>query len=158
CAHSDRSKGMDSTTLRDRPMLRATAALAAACLIALIPAPGAGAAPLMPRSVGAITIMLTRHPAALADSSQATFDWRTSGSIGGSRCKLDGAAYTFCPGIPSRYGGLSEGRHTFTVRVRNGYRVTAKATWTWSIDTIAPTVPTVTGGSASWRSAGSGQI
>jgi hypothetical protein len=149
---------MDSTTLRDRPILRATAALAVACLLPLIPATSAGAAPLMPRSVGAITITLTRHPGALSNSGQATFDWRTSGIIGETRCKLDSAAYTFCPGIPSRYGGLSEGRHHFTVRVRNGYQVTAKATWTWTIDTTAPTVPAVSGGSASWRNAGSGQI
>ena len=158
CAHSDRSKGMDSTTLRDRPILRATAALAVACLAALLSAPGAGAEPLMPRSVGAITITLTRHPPVLSSSGQATFDWRTSGIIGETRCKLDSAAFKFCPGIPSRYGGLSEGRHTFTVRVRNGYQVTAKATWTWTIDTTAPTAPTVSGGSASWRNGGSGQI
>ena len=159
CAHNEWSKGMDSTTSRDRPILRATAALAAACLATLLPAGSAAASPLVPHgSVGAITIVLTHRPSAESDSSRATFSWRTTGIVGETRCKLDRAAYGYCPGNPARLSGLSDGRHTFTVRVRNGYRVSASATYSWLVDTAAPSDPTVSGGSASWRNVGSGQI
>ena len=137
--------------------LRALVALAAACLAA--GAPGAASAmPVGSSAIGSITIALTRHPQPVSGTPRAEFGWRTTGIVGETRCKLDGAAYTYCRGNPGIYGGLADGRHTFTVRVRNGYRVTAKATFTWLVDTAAPTVPDVSGGSAAWRNAASAAV
>jgi hypothetical protein len=140
---------------QDRLRRRLVSAAAAACLLVLTATAAAVAMPLQHSSVGSITIALTRHPKAVTAKTQAKFAWRTTGIVGETRCKLDGAAYTYCRGNPGIYGGLSEGHHTFTVRVRNGYKVTAKASFSWLVDSVAPTDPTVSGGSASWRSAAS---
>src|SRR6187551_3178104 len=75
----------------------AAAAFAAAALLAASPAPAAAG------PVGALT-----------------FNWATVGILGETRCKIDSGPYTYCQGRPARYF-LPDGRHTFTVRVRNGY-------------------------------------
>jgi hypothetical protein len=138
--------------------LRALLAAAAACLLAGA-APGESSAmPLGAAAIGSITIGLTHHPAQVSGAPRAEFAWRTTGIVGETRCKLDAAPYTYCRGNPSIYGGLADGRHTFTVRVRNGYQVTAKATYSWLIDTAAPTAPDVAGGSATWRNAVSAAV
>ena len=137
--------------------LRALAALAAACLAAGAPAT-ASAMPLRSSTIGSITIALTHHPRPVSNVPRAEFGWQTTGIVGETRCKLDGAAYTYCRGNPGVYGGLADGHHTFTVRVRNGYRVTATASFAWLIDTAAPTQPDVSGGSATWRNAPSASI
>jgi hypothetical protein len=148
-------KGTLTNKEQDRLRRRLVSAAAAACLLVLAATPPAVAMPLQHAGVGSITIALTRHPQAVSSKTQAKFAWRTTGIVGETRCKLDGAAYTYCRGNPGIYGRLSDGRHTFTVRVRNGYRVTAKSSFSWLVDTVAPTDPTVSGGSASWRSAAS---
>lgn len=144
---------MLTTNEQDRLRRRLVSAAAAACLLVLAATPAAVAMGLQHSSVGSITIALTRHPKAVTSKTQAKFAWRTTGIVGETRCKLDGAAYTYCRGNPGIYGGLSDGHHTFTVRVRNGYKVTATASFSWLVDSVAPTDPSVSGGSASWRSA-----
>ncbi|HEY0387437.1 MAG TPA: hypothetical protein VGC71_03245 [Gaiellales bacterium] len=136
--------------------LRLLVAGAAACLVA-VPDPAA-AMPLGASAIGSITIELTRHPHAVSGASRASFAWRTTGIVGETRCRLDGGPYTYCRGNPGVYGRLQDGRHTFTVRVRNGYRVTAKASYAWLVDTVAPTPPAVGGGSADWRNDPSASI
>ncbi len=122
----------------------AAAAFAAAALLATSPAPAAAG------PVGSLTVKLTAHPPEFTNDHTATFNWATVGILGETRCKIDSGPYTYCQGRPARYF-LPDGRHTFTVRVRNGYKVVAKASWTWTVDTAAPTPPNVTGGSLSWR-------
>ena len=122
----------------------AAAAFAAAALLAASPAPAAAG------PAGALTVKLTAHPPEFTKDHTATFNWATVGILGETRCKIDSGPYTYCQGRPARYF-LPDGRHAFTVRVRNGYKVVAKASWTWTVDTAAPTPPNVTGGSLSWR-------
>jgi hypothetical protein len=139
---------------------RRIVALAAACLLPLAPLSSADAAPLnLPHSaVGAITITITGHPHAVSDVRAATFDWSTTGIVGETRCKIDAHPYTYCPGHPARYSALSDGTHTFTIRVRNGYKVTQTATYSWLIDTAPPTDPVLSGGSLAWRTPVSASI
>src|SRR6478609_7490923 len=122
----------------------AAAAFAATALLVASPAPAAAG------PVGSLTVKLTAHPPEFTKDHTGIFNWATVGILGETRCKLDSGAYTYCQGRPARYF-LPDGRHTFTVRVRNGYKVVAKANWTWTVDTAAPTPPNVTGGSLSWR-------
>src|SRR4051794_25639761 len=127
-----------------RSALAAAAAAFAAAVLLGTPAP-ASAGP-----VGSLTVKITAHPATFTNNHTATFNWATVGILGETRCKIDAGAYDYCQGRPARYF-LPDGRHTFTVRVRNGYKVVAKASWTWTVDTVQPTTPTVSGGSLSWR-------
>jgi len=108
--------------------------------------------------LGAITVTITSHPKAVTRARSASFGWITSGIVGETRCRIDAHPYTYCPGHPARYSGLADGRHTFTIRVRNGYKVTKTASFAWLIDTVAPTDPNVVGGSLVWRSPASATV
>ncbi|MDX6551112.1 MAG: hypothetical protein QOJ31_1796 [Gaiellales bacterium] len=134
--------------------LRRTLVAAAACTLALGSPTPASASPLnLPHTaVGAITVTIVSHPAAVTHLPAASFGWSTTGIVGETRCKIDSQAYTYCPGHPARYRGMADGHHTFTIRVRNGYKVTTTTSFTWLIDTAAPSDPAVSGGSLSWRS------
>ena len=135
-------------------------ALAAACLVPLAPLASADASPLnLPHTaIGAITITITGHPHAVSDVRSATFGWSTTGIVGETRCKIDAHPYTYCPGHPARYSALGDGTHTFTIRVRNGYKVTQTASYSWLIDTAPPTDPVLSGGSLAWRTPVSASI
>src|SRR5262249_57236141 len=50
------------------------------------------------------------------------------------------------------YTGLADGAHTFTVRIATRRR-SRSATYRWTVDTLAPTDPVVSGGSAAWANA-----
>jgi large repetitive protein len=140
--------------------LRRSFAAAAACLLMVAAAPNASAAPLLlPHAVlGAITVTITSHPKAVTDVHGASFSWSTTGIVGETRCRIDAHPFTYCPGHPARYSGLGDGHHTFTIRIRNGYKVTATASFSWLIDTVAPTSPNVIGGSLVWRSPASATV
>ncbi len=53
-------------------------------------------------------------------------------------CKLDGGAFESCTS-PKPYTGLGGGSHTFELRATNPTAETGTATFTWTIDTVAPT-------------------
>jgi hypothetical protein len=157
---SIRSKGMLAKYEHRWRGPRRSLAAAAACLLGIAVAPSASASPLLlPHTVvGAITVTITSHPKAVTRARSASFGWITSGIVGETRCRIDAHPYTYCPGHPARYSGLADGHHTFTIRVRNGYKVTKTASFEWLIDTVAPTDPSVTGGSLLWRSPASATI
>ena len=56
-------------------------------------------------------------------------------------CKLDSAAFASCPNSgPQEYTGLSDGSHTFQVRGVNASGPDpTPASFTWTVDTVAPT-------------------
>ena len=84
------------------------------------------------------TVTLTATPPALTNSAGATFRFTSSA---GTRfaCSLDGAAFAACAS-PAAYSGLSDGAHSFSVTASRGANTGAAAAYSWTIDTVAPTV------------------
>jgi hypothetical protein len=98
------------------------------------------------------TISITAHPAVLSNSSSASFTLVGSATapatVSSYVCSLDGTAYAACPGGASpSYTGLANGQHTFLANVIDsaGNTATAPASFTWTINTTAPTA-TITAG------------
>jgi hypothetical protein len=62
------------------------------------------------------------------------------GSPGNSHaCKLDGGAYASCSS-PVALSGLDDGPHTFAVHAVDGASTGPAATYTWTVDTSAPSI------------------
>lgn len=81
-------------------------------------------------------------PPAAANSASAAFSFRASQPNGTFACTLDGAASVPCTS-PTTYSNLSDGGHTFTVQsTAGGATDPTPATYSWTIDTQAPTQPT----------------
>ncbi|KAB8142250.1 isopeptide-forming domain-containing fimbrial protein [Chloroflexia bacterium SDU3-3] len=80
------------------------------------------------------------QPANPSNSASATFDF-SANETATFECKLDSGAYAACTS-PQSYTGLSEGSHTFSVRATDttGNVDPTPASYTWTVDTIAPTV------------------
>ena len=82
---------------------------------------------------------ITANPAALTNSTTATFSF-TSTTVGSTfACSLDGSGFTACTS-PTTYNGLATGSHNFQVRATAGAGNTdpTPATYTWTIDMAAP--------------------
>jgi hypothetical protein len=81
-------------------------------------------------------------------STSATFTF--AGEPGASLlCKLDAAAFVACTS-PASYSSLAQGAHTFQVEAKDAAgNVGPAATRTWTVDTVAPPVPTITSSPAS---------
>jgi large repetitive protein len=96
---------------------------------------------LTPPPVPAITL----GPPAFASSTSAAFlffvvDPGHDGAATTYRCSLDGGAYAPCY-LLAGYSGLSQGSHAFRVEaVDQAGNASGPRTWTWVVDTIAPTV------------------
>ncbi len=149
---------MSTNTRGSRPPGRAAlvrGAIAAVAAVLATAAPASALPAVSHSSVGSLAIRITAHPPTYSHLHAAVFDWVTAGIVGETRCKLDGAAYTYCPGHPAHFYGIADGHHTLTVRIRNGYNHVAYASASWTTDSVAPTAPTVSGGSLSWRTGSS---
>ncbi|MFT3830525.1 MAG: Ig-like domain-containing protein [Opitutaceae bacterium] len=91
---------------------------------------------------------LTSTPAALSSSATASFTFIGSDAAGsglaGYEARLDGAVYSPATS-PLSITGLNDGPHTFQVRALDnaGNADLTPATHTWTIDTTAPSVPTI---------------
>jgi fibronectin type 3 domain-containing protein len=81
-------------------------------------------------------------PATSTSSTSASFSFHSTSSGATLSCKLDLAAYAACTS-PTAYTGLAAGSHTFSVfSTANGVSDPSPATYTWTVDTSAPTAPT----------------
>ncbi|MFC7359488.1 right-handed parallel beta-helix repeat-containing protein, partial [Nocardioides astragali] len=89
---------------------------------------------------------ITDRPAELTASSSAAFGLAADEPDSTFECSLDGGAFTSCA-TPVEYAGLGEGSHTFRVRSTDlaGNTDAGPATYTWTIDTIAPETTIDTG-------------
>ena len=91
------------------------------------------------------TKILSAPPDASANAT-ASFTFLSEDAGGGARfeCAIDGAAFAACTS-PRSYAGLSEGDHTFQVRVidRVGNRDPTPADRTWTVDLTAPSTTIV---------------
>jgi fibronectin type 3 domain-containing protein len=81
-------------------------------------------------------------PAALANSTSATFAFHATLSGATFVCRLDGAKAATCTS-PRSYTGLAQGTHSFSVVATvSGITDPTPATASWTVDTVAPSVPT----------------
>jgi hypothetical protein len=91
------------------------------------------------------------NPAALTNSTSASFDFSSNESGSTFQCKLDGGAFESCssPKTVPNEGVLAEGTHTFSVKATDGADNTdaTPATYTWTVDTTPPET-TITDGPA----------
>lgn len=87
---------------------------------------------------------ITSNPNALTNSTSAVFGFTSTEGSSTFQCKLDGGSYSSCTSTKS-YSSLSPGSHTFYVYATDQYgNVDATpATYTWTIDTTAPSPPVI---------------
>jgi glycosidase len=80
------------------------------------------------------------HPNALSNSTSASFEF-SAGEAGTFECKLDNGAWVPCTS-PSSHNGLADGTHSFATRAADaaGNADPTPASFSWTIDTTAPTV------------------
>src|SRR5207244_1990408 len=80
---------------------------------------------------------ITASPTNPSNSSSPSFSF--SSEAGASfTCALDGAAFASC-GSPKSYTSVADGSHTFQVKATDAAGNTgAAASYTWTIDTVAP--------------------
>ena len=130
-------------TLRRLPRSLMVAALA--CLLMAAPA---AARALIPSTTTAVSIKITTHPATDARTTTAKFAWKATGTKLSVSCRLGSGKYAKCSKTHT-YANMKPGAHSFTVRAVSG-KTTRTAVYKWTVDTTAPTAPTVSGGSPVW--------
>jgi hypothetical protein len=82
---------------------------------------------------------ITSHPSLTTNSTSASFGFSSTKEGSTFQCRIDGGAYSACPGTKS-YEGLPDGPHTFTVKAidRANNVDPNPASFTWTIDSAAP--------------------
>jgi len=86
---------------------------------------------------------LTTKPPSMSASTSATFGF-TGPSGSTFRCSRDGAAFSVCTSTTA-YSSLAQGAHTFSVKAVVGTDESAVTSYTWTVDTVPPAAPTLTG-------------
>lgn len=88
---------------------------------------------------------ITTQPAAEANTDAATFEFTATEAVDRFECSIDGGSFTTCTS-PRNLSNLADGDHTFAVRAVDvaGNTDASPATYTWNIDTAAPTGPVIT--------------
>jgi len=85
-------------------------------------------------------MMITGEPPALSPVATAQFHFTTDDALAPSvMCQLDSQAPAACTS-PINYSGLADGSHTFTLTGSDGAGNLATKTYTWTVDTAAPTL------------------
>src|SRR6478672_8622032 len=86
------------------------------------------------------TITLGTKPPSSSSDATPTFAFSANEATpGGFECKLDNGTFAACTS-PTTLGPTLDGSHTFTVRATDAAGNTGQASYTWTIDTAAPTV------------------
>jgi len=85
------------------------------------------------------TVTIDTKPSDPTNSTSASFTFTTAGSPTLVECKL--GSYSACTtGTSQSYAGpLADGSHTFSVKVTDAATNNSTATFTWTVDTTAPT-------------------
>ena len=83
------------------------------------------------------TLAITQKPSELSNSTSASFAFTASEPA--TECKLDGVAFAACSS-PVAFVDLAQGPHTFTVKATDSVGNTDQDAYTWTIDSIPPTV------------------
>ena len=82
-------------------------------------------------------VTLTATPSNPSSSASASFSFSAPGAT--TTCSIDGAAATACTS-PKSYASLADGSHTFTVTATDGAGNMSSQSYTWTIDSTAPTI------------------
>jgi hypothetical protein len=86
---------------------------------------------------------ISTKPAATSATAAPSFSF-TSTAYTSFACKLDAGTFGACTS-PQAYTGLADGSHTFTIHAIDANGVaTADAVYTWTINTVAPTLNPLT--------------
>src|SRR6478609_1388430 len=86
------------------------------------------------------TVTLGTKPPNPSNDATPTFAFSVDEpTLGGFECKLDNGAFAGCTS-PTTLGSTPDGSHTYTVRATDTAGNTGQASYTWTIDTAAPTV------------------
>jgi hypothetical protein len=95
------------------------------------------------------TARIVSAPAKDSSSGSATFGFESTDGGVSFVCSLDGAAFASCTS-PQSFTGLSDGSHGFSVKAADGTgNLGDPATYTWTIDTVAPSATITSGPAAS---------
>jgi large repetitive protein len=83
------------------------------------------------------------NPSNPSTSTNASFSFSSTEGSSTFECQLDGGGYSSCTS-PKSYASLSEGSHTFLVRATDAAGNTdgSAASYTWTVDTVAPSSTT----------------
>lgn len=90
------------------------------------------------------TLSITGGPSGPTNTNPPAFSFNAGADATTVQCRVDGNAFVACTS-PWSPASLTQGEHTFEVRVADSLGNQDNATRTFSIDTIAPTV-SITGG------------
>jgi hypothetical protein len=99
------------------------------------------------------------QPADPTSATGATFTFSSSETGSTFECKLDVGSFVACS-TPRSYSSLSDGSHTFEVRATDaaGNTDATPASFTWLVDTTAPSAPTLSFGSFTNAAAAAGEV
>ena len=81
---------------------------------------------------------ITSSPANQTNATSASFSFGASKAGSTFQCQLDGGGYSACAS-PKSYSGLADGSHTFQVKATDPVGNTGSASFSWTVDTAAPT-------------------
>ena len=83
------------------------------------------------------------NPSNPSTSANASFSFSSTEGSSTFECQIDGGGYSSCTS-PKSYSSLSEGSHTFLVRATDvaGNTDGSAASYTWTVDTVAPSSTT----------------
>jgi outer membrane protein OmpA-like peptidoglycan-associated protein len=92
-------------------------------------------------------------PASVSNTAASSFAFSSNEGDATFECKLDTGGWATCAS-PKSYTGVTDGSHTFYVRATDAVLQTDASpdTYTWTVDTIAPAVPTIAKSPAAFSS------
>jgi hypothetical protein len=116
-------------------------AFAVSLALAAVVAAPAGAEP---RTLDVLpTARILTAPPLASSARSGSFTFESPDGATGFECALDDAAFAPCAS-PTAYGPLADGRHTFRVAgLDAGGNAGDAATYTWTVDTVAPNATVV---------------
>jgi hypothetical protein len=121
---------------------------AATLLTVLVVVLGAGVALTSGRAADQTpTPVITSKPLPLTNSGTATFAFTDTDLAATFECSLDDEAFSVCLS-PKTYSSLPDGTHTFSFRaidLTSTEPASESASYTWTIDTVAPPPPVIQG-------------
>ena len=100
---------------------------------------------------------ITSGPSGFVSSTSASVSF-TGEASATFECRIDSGSWSSCVS-PKSYSGLSQGSHTFEVRQTDQAGNTSSETGrTWTVDTVAPSAPTIDSGPSGFVSSTSASL